>query len=123
MGRFYTGGINGKFGVACQSSDDGEYFGAVERDNSVTPYVIFEEDIPEALYIFERLITEFNQNAKPKKKLTTKMSVNDIYDLVDNEWLQNNTNLLLLSRLAMGFEIARFAREHPGDDLYFDAEI
>jgi hypothetical protein len=31
MGRYYQGDIEGKFWFGCQSSDDGEFFGAKEE--------------------------------------------------------------------------------------------
>lgn len=123
MGRFYTGDINGKFGLGVQSSDDGEYFYATELDPYEVPYAIYSEDIPSALEKLEELITEFNESAKPTEKLTSKMCADDCYGLADSDWFHNNTNYLLFSRLCMGFQIAEFARKHPGSNIYFHAEI
>jgi len=43
MGRYYNGDIEGKFWVAVQSSDDGEFFGAEEQSTSVITY--YTEDL------------------------------------------------------------------------------
>ena len=54
MGRHYDGDINGKFWFAVQSSDDGEYFGALDITEENTDsdyhdgfidYVIYFSDI------------------------------------------------------------------------------
>ena len=42
MGRYYSGDIEGKFWFGVQSSDDGEFFGARERDPNFVDYVVEE---------------------------------------------------------------------------------
>jgi hypothetical protein len=123
MGRFYSGDINGKFGFASQGSDDGEYFGAYSQESSYIPYYLDNEDIPEALVKLEKLIKEFNENAKPEKKVESTMTQDEFWDLVDIEWYQDNKNGLLASRIAMGLEIAMFNREYPKGDISFEAEL
>ena len=49
MGRFYEGDINGKFWFAVQSSDDGEFFGAMEdgSEDNIEETGLIEYRIPQ----------------------------------------------------------------------------
>ena len=44
MGRYYNGMIQGKFWFAVQPSNDGEFFGAEERDSNIVNYYVDDID-------------------------------------------------------------------------------
>ncbi len=121
MGRYYNGDISGKFGFATQPSNDGEFFGAVESDSSVIPYVIYSEDVPEAIEKTRTLIRSFNK--RTGKKMTIDTPEEKFWDMVDQKWYQNTDNGLLACRISMGLQIYEFAKENPDTSIYFDAEV
>ena len=126
MGRYYNGDINGKFGFGCQSSDDGEYFGAVEDgEPNILHYYIPADEFPNAIDKLSALISDFNINAQPKEKLTLGTDEDKFWDIMrDNaHWTSLKGNNLKMYRMNMGYEIYRHAKESPNDWIYFDAEL
>jgi hypothetical protein len=123
MGRYYSGDINGKFGFACQSSDDGEYFGAFESTTSHIPYTIPYEEIPEALEKLKALIEEYNRDTKGTGKADISMTQEEFWDTVDNKQYQDSVWGLLCGRISMGLAIARFNEQYPDSDINFEAEL
>lgn len=47
MGRYYSGDIEGKFWFGVQSSDDAEFFGAIQLDSNYINYQLDEDNLPE----------------------------------------------------------------------------
>jgi hypothetical protein len=45
MGRYYWGNIEGKFGFACQSSDDADFFGVTGYQLNMLKYEFEEDDL------------------------------------------------------------------------------
>lgn len=45
MGRYYWGDIDGKFGFACQSSDDADFFGVTGYQPNILKYEFEKDDL------------------------------------------------------------------------------
>jgi hypothetical protein len=123
MGRYYHGDIEGKFGFASQPSDDGAYFGAVAYESNYVPYVLANEDIPNAIEKLKALIKEFKKNTGCKDRLTINTKVDDFWNMVNNDWYQDRKNGLLASRIDMGLKIAQYYKAYPTLDIEFEAEF
>ena len=94
MGRHYDGDIEGKFWFAVQSSDDGEYFGAIDITEENT-----DSDYHEG---FTDYIIYFSDIDKVKEGI----------DLCKRQL-----------RLNLGTQILLYFNENPGQDCHFTAEM
>lgn len=121
MGRYYKGDISGKFGFACQPSNDGEYFGAI-IDESYINYVIPNIKKKEVVKRLEVLIKQFKKKVPKAKELSIKTNPYKFWDFVDNDWYQDHENGLLASRIEMGLKIVDYFEKNPEYDIYFTAE-
>ncbi|HIF47043.1 hypothetical protein [Candidatus Thioglobus sp.] len=141
MGRHYQGDIEGEFWFAVQSSDDGEFFGAVDDSNNAIV------DIEESGYIAYRIPNDERHGEVEdgidrclrelgiwKKHLTEFFKDNSIYNqerivtFLKEKNVQTTTEevkakLKWFARLDMGLKIEKAFNENPDEDIYFDADI
>lgn len=140
MGRHYDGDISGKFWFAVQSSDDGEYFGALDITEENTDsdyhdgfidYVIYFSDIDRVkagIDLCKRqlrnnyvILNEFFSNNKGYNdemiiehyKKTTGIHINEGF---------LREQLTIFARLDFGTQILLYFNENPGEDCHFTAE-
>ncbi len=121
MGRYYEGDIEGKFWFGCQSSQDGEFFGAMEQGPSMIEYHIDHKNIGEV----------HTGISKCKKELGKYLI---LFGLAYNgglekhpEWAKLKENrqgelYKWFARLDMGMRILIFFINNPDTDCYFTAE-
>ncbi|SHN91975.1 hypothetical protein CRYPA_947 [uncultured Candidatus Thioglobus sp.] len=131
MGRYYEGGIEGKFWFAVQSSDDGEFFGAKEMGANWIDYCVDNEDknsvykgikkcekrLGEWLIIFD---TFFNENNAYNDLKIEEFIINNHYKVNAKDYREK---LEWYARLSMGKKMETFFKENPDDDLCFIAEL
>ena len=131
MGRYYNGDIEGKFWFGIQSSDDAEYFGAVQED--WIQYEVYSESLDEEV---KPAIKKCKEILGPfLKRLNQYFKVNDGYnDRTLAEEMSHKYNevitegkiremLTVYARLGIGLQIEEWLEDNPGDTLHFSAEI
>ena len=141
MGRHYDGDIEGKFWFAVQSSDDGEYFGAIDITeentdsdyyNGFVDYVIYFSDIDRVkagIDLYKRqlrgnylILNEFFLSNNGYNDEMIIKYYKDTHGIVINEaFLQSN--MQIYARLQLGIQILIYFNENPGKDCHFTAEM
>jgi len=141
MGRHYDGDIEGKFWFAVQSSDDGEYFGAIditkenEEDDYHTgyiDYVIYFSDIDKVKagidlckrqlrnnYIILSEFFEKNNGYNDEMIIEYYKETRGIH--INEGFLREQ--LTIFARLDFGIRILLYFNENPGEDCNFTAEM
>jgi|TARA_R110000823_G_scaffold76671_2_gene175184 hypothetical protein len=126
MGRNYFGDIDGKFGFACQSSDDADFFGVTGYQPNILNYEFEKDDLDkvnegikkckeESLMI--KHLDKYNEITKDKNYINhgTTSSQLGIDDNTFNDFLKLN------ARLHLGLQIKE-SIETKGQ-CYFEAEL
>ena len=128
MGRYYYGDVEGKFWFGVQSSDDGEYFGAVACEPNTIDYHV--EDIEEVKKGIENCLDKLGSNCSKLTEFFNSVDgynesmIQDYYKTHFNEDIEEKTIRELLvwfARLELGTKILKYMEEH--DECYFTAEI
>jgi len=121
MGRYYRGDIEGKFWVAVQSSDDGEYFGMRDSQNYIEYY---SDDLETAEKGVQECLDTLGKYKKEIDKYLTK------YQSYTNEKLAKTLNisvdklkelLVWYARLRLGNKIVACIKEQGS--CYYSAEL
>ena len=126
MGRNYCGDIDGKFGFACQSSDDADFFGVTGYQPNILNYEFEKDDLDkvnegikkckeESLMI--KHLDKYNEITKDENYINhgTTSSQLGIDDNTFNDFLKLN------ARLHLGLQIKE-SIETKGQ-CYFEAEL
>jgi len=141
MGRHYDGDIEGKFWFAVQSSDDGEYFGAIDITEENTDsdyhdgfvdYVIYFSDIDRVkagIDLCKRqlrgnylILNEFflsNNGYNDEMIIEHYQKTRGIH--INEDFLREQ--LTIFARLDFGTQILLYFNENPGEDCHFTAEM
>jgi hypothetical protein len=141
MGRHYDGDIEGKFWFAVQSSDDGEYFGAIDITEENTDsdyhdgfvdYVIYFSDIDRVkagIDLCKRqlrgnylILNEFflsNNGYNDEMIIEHYQKTKGIH--INEGFLREQ--LTIFARLDFGTQILLYFNENPGEDCHFTAEM
>jgi len=141
MGRHYDGDIEGKFWFAVQSSDDGEYFGALDITEENTDsdyhdgfvdYVIYFSDIDRVkagIDLCKRqlrgnylILNEFflsNNGYNDEMIIEHYQKTRGIH--INEDFLREQ--LTIFARLDFGTQILLYFNENPGEDCHFTAEM
>jgi len=141
MGRHYDGDIEGKFWFAVQSSDDGEYFGAIDITEENTDsdyhdgfvdYVIYFSDIDRVkagIDLCKRqlrgnysILNEFflsNKGYNDEMIIEHYQKTRGIH--INEGFLREQ--LTIFARLDFGTQILLYFNENPGEDCHFTAEM
>jgi len=141
MGRHYDGDIEGKFWFAVQSSDDGEYFGAIDITEENTDsdyhdgfvdYVIYFSDIDrvkDGIDLCKRqlrgnylILNEFflsNNGYNDEMIIKHYQKTRGIH--INESFLREQ--LTIFARLDFGTQILLYFNENPGEDCHFTAEM
>ena len=141
MGRHYDGDIEGKFWFAVQSSDDGEYFGAIDITEENTDsdyhdgfvdYVIYFSDIDRVkagIDLCKRqlrgnylILNEFflsNNGYNDEMIIEHYKKTRGIH--INEGFLREQ--LTIFARLDFGTQILLYFNENPGEDCHFTAEM
>jgi len=141
MGRHYDGDIEGKFWFAVQSSDDGEYFGALDITEENTDsdyhegfvdYVIYFSDIDKVkagIDLCKRqlrgnyvILSEFfsnNNGYNDEMIIEHYKETRGIH--INEDFLREQ--LTIFARLDFGTQILLYFNENPGEDCHFTAEM
>lgn len=141
MGRHYDGDIEGKFWFAVQSSDDGEYFGAIDITEENTDsdyhdgfvdYVIYFSDIDRVkagIDLCKRqlrgnylILNEFflsNKGYNDEMIIKHYQKTKGIH--INEGFLREQ--LTIFARLDFGTQILLYFNENPGEDCHFTAEM
>jgi hypothetical protein len=141
MGRHYDGDIEGKFWFAVQSSDDGEYFGAIDITEENTDsdyhdgfvdYVIYFSDIDrvkDGIDLCKRqlrgnylILNEFflsNNGYNDEMIIEHYKKTRGIH--INEGFLREQ--LTIFARLDFGTQILLYFNENPGEDCHFTAEM
>lgn len=139
MGRYYNGDISGKFWFGTQGSNAGEQFGAVEEEQNIVNYMIYNDD----KYIAEKRLKEIEKElkkiAKESKELEELLKLNCDLNSLKNKKLMNDLidSILinykedelkskiyeLLADWEMGKKIQEFFRLYPEENCQFEAEL
>ena len=140
MGRHYDGDISGKFWFAVQSSDDGEYFGALDITEENTDsdyhdgfidYVIYLSDIDRVkagIDLCKRqlrgnyvILSEFFSNSSGYNDEMIIEHYKKTRGIHINEGFLRE-QLTIFARLDFGTQILLYFNENPGEDCHFTAE-
>ena len=140
MGRHYDGDISGKFWFAVQSSDDGEYFGALDITEENTDsdyhdgfidYVIYLSDIDRVkagIDLCKRqlrnnyvILSEFFSNSSGYNDEMIIEHYTKTRGIHINEGFLRE-QLTIFARLDFGTQILLYFNENPGEDCHFTAE-
>ena len=141
MGRHYDGDIEGKFWFAVQSSDDGEYFGAIDITEENTDsdyhdgfvdYVIYFSDIDRVKAGIDLCKRQLRGNYSILNEFF--LSNNGYNDEMIIEHYQKTRGihinegflreqLTIFARLDFGTQILLYFNENPGEDCHFTAEM
>jgi len=141
MGRHYDGDISGKFWFAVQSSDDGEYFGALDITEENTDsdyhegfvdYVIYFSDIDRVkagIDLCKRqlrgnysILNEFflsNKGYNDEMIIEHYQKTRGIH--INEGFLREQ--LTIFARLDFGTQILLYFNENPSEDCHFTAEM
>jgi len=141
MGRHYDGDISGKFWFAVQSSDDGEYFGAIDITEENTDsdyhegfvdYVIYFSDIDkvkDGIDLCKRqlrgnyiILNEFFSNSSGYNDEMIIEHYKKTRGIHINEGFLRE-QLTIFARLDFGTQILLYFNENPGEDCHFTAEM
>lgn len=141
MGRHYDGDIEGKFWFAVQSSDDGEYFGAIDITEENTDsdyhdgfvdYVIYFSDIDRVkagIDLCKRqlrgnyvILSEFFSNNNGYNDEMIIEHYKETRGIHINEGFLRE-QLTIFARLDFGTQILLYFNENPGEDCHFTAEM
>jgi hypothetical protein len=141
MGRHYDGDIEGKFWFAVQSSDDGEYFGAIDITEENTDsdyhdgfvdYVIYFSDIDRVkagIDLCKRqlrgnylILNEFFLSHKGYNDEMIIEHYQKTRGIHINEGFLRE-QLTIFARLDFGTQILLYFNENPGEDCHFTAEM
>jgi len=122
MGRYYQGDIEGKFWFGCQSSDDGEFFGAKEEESNMVDYRISQKNIDEVHIGIAKC-----KEALGKYLILFDLAYNGGLDK-HSEWAKLNENeqrelYEWFARLDIGMRILVHFITNQGEDCYFSAEF
>jgi len=141
MGRHYDGDISGKFWFAVQSSDDGEYFGALDITEENTDsdyhegfvdYVIYFSDIDKVKAGIDLCKRQLRGNYVILNEFFSSSSgYNDemiIEHYKKTRGIHINEGFLreqltIFARLDFGTQILLYFNENPGEDCHFTAEM
>jgi len=141
MGRHYDGDIEGKFWFAVQSSDDGEYFGAIDITEENTDsdyhegfvdYVIYFSDIDKVKAGIDLCKRQLRGNYVILNEFFSSSSgYNDemiIEHYKKTRGIHINEGFLreqltIFARLDFGTQILLYFNENPGEDCHFTAEM
>ena len=141
MGRHYDGDISGKFWFAVQSSDDGEYFGALDITEENTDsdyhegfvdYVIYFSDIDKVKAGIDLCKRQLRGNYVILNEFFSSSSgYNDemiIEHYKKTRGIHINEGFLreqltIFARLNFGTQILLYFNENPGEDCHFTAEM
>jgi|21_taG_2_1085346.scaffolds.fasta_scaffold176497_1 hypothetical protein len=149
MGRHYDGDISGKFWFAVQSSDDGEYFGAIDiternTDNDddedfdddyysdFVDYVIYFSDIDKVKAGIDLCKRQLRGNYIILNEFFSSGSgyndemIIEHYEKtrgihINEDFLREQ--LTIFARLNFGTQILLYFNENPGEDCHFTAEM
>lgn len=128
MGRYYHGDIEGKFWFGVQSSDDGEYFGAVACEPCTIDYRV--EDIEKVKEGIENCLDKLGRHCS---RLTECFNSLDAYnEAMIKEYYKEHFNedideitirqlLVWFARLQLGTEILECMEKNG--ECYFTAEM
>jgi len=141
MGRHYDGDISGKFWFAVQSSDDGEYFGALDITEENTDsdyhegfvdYVIYFSDIDKVkagIDLCKRqlrgnyiILNEFFSSSSGYNDEMIIEHYKKTRGIHINEGFLRE-QLTIFARLNFGTQILLYFNENPGEDCHFTAEM
>ena len=141
MGRHYDGDISGKFWFAVQSSDDGEYFGALDITEENTDsdyhegfvdYVIYFSDIDKVkagIDLCKRqlrgnyiILNEFFSSSSGYNDEMIIEHYKKTRGIHINEGFLRE-QLTIFARLDFGTQILLYFNENPGEDCHFTAEM
>ena len=139
MGRHYDGDISGKFWFAVQSSDDGEYFGAIDITEENTDsdyhdgfidYVIYFSDIDRVKAGIDLCKRQLRGNYVILNEFSNSSGYNDemiIEHYKKTRGIHINEGFLreqltIFARLDFGTQILLYFNENPGEDCHFTAE-
>jgi hypothetical protein len=122
MGRYYEGDIEGKFWFGCQSSDDGEFFGAVQEEPQFVEYVIYAKEL-DAVHLG---IQQCKENLKGYSHIFNKAYEGTLDE--DPGWVKLNETkqkelYVWFARLDMGMRILIHFINNPKEDCLFTAEF
>ena len=141
MGRHYDGDISGKFWFAVQSSDDGEYFGALDITEENTDsdyhegfvdYVIYFSDIDKVKAGIDLCKRQLRGNYVILNEFFSSSSgYNDemiIEHYKKTRGIHINEGFLreqltIFARLNFGTQILLYFNENSGEDCHFTAEM
>ena len=141
MGRHYDGDISGKFWFAVQSSDDGEYFGALDITEENTDsdyhegfvdYVIYFSDIDKVKAGIDLCKRQLRGNYVILNEFFSSSSgYNDemiIEHYKKTRGIHINEGFLreqltIFARLDFGTQILLYFNESPSEDCHFTAEM
>ena len=121
MGRYYHGDIKGKFWFAVQSSDDGDYFGMREMQNSIQYY---SDDLETAEKGVEECLDTLGEYKEKIDKFFTK---HDSYTRTQLAEALNISEdkleelLVWYARLRLGKQIVACIKEQGS--CYYEAEL
>jgi uncharacterized protein YegJ (DUF2314 family) len=122
MGRYYDGDIEGKFWFGCQSSQDGEFFGAIEYDRDFIEYHIPHEKIKnviEGIWKCKKALGDDIYLSGDSYYGT--MEANAVWsNMTEAEKSYTST---WLARLDLGSKMLGFMLENPGEVCNFTAEL
>ena len=141
MGRHYDGDISGKFWFAVQSSDDGEYFGALDITEENTDsdyhegfvdYVIYFSDIDKVkagIDLCKRqlrgnyiILNEFFSSSSGYNDEMIIEHYKKTRGIHINEGFLRE-QLTIFARLNFGTQILLYFNENPSEDCHFTAEM
>ena len=126
MGRYYHGDIDGKFGFACQSSDDADFFGVTGYQPNILKYEFEKDDLDkvnegikkckeESLIV--KHLDKYNEITKDENYINhgTTSSQLGIDDNTFNDFLKLN------ARLHLGLQIKESIEKNG--QCHFEAEL
>lgn len=113
MGRYYSGDIEGKFWFGVQSSDDGEFFGAVGSEPNYIDYYV--DDIDKVNKGLDQCMLTLGINKKRLDEFfdSTENGYND--DMII-KWYKEKYKLTIDEKLVQKF-LTWYARLHLGEKI------
>ena len=123
MGRYYDGDIEGKFWVAVQSSDDGEFFGAYEVAQNYINYCVDDLDYArDKVKECEHALGEYLPKMDAFFNGCCSYNDMELGEALDVESAEVKDLLIWYARLEMGRKIVQAMEDRDGDAIYFEAE-
>jgi hypothetical protein len=132
MGRYYDGDIEGKFWFGCQSSQDGEFFGAQAYDRDFIEYHVPHEKIKEVIEGIWKCKKALGDDIylATDKAINNSFSGDSYYGTMEANAVWSNMTeaeksytSTWLARLDLGSKILGFMLENPGEVCNFTAEL